>query len=441
MKKLKWIFGILFILAAMIGCEKDSGVDDPTFKNLPYAVVDKSALPDGGTLKSTAPTENYVSEVFPLTAGQTIPVGTVTVYNTVDNLWVVYDVTVTDELGAVHISFGSTAFDVRIPPGQGDIVIDETTGQSVVIQIALADLGLDVCVGGVLYIQAHAEVGIETAFGGDIPTTSEGIPLPNGSWFGNIMYTILANVPVSIVTEVGSLDAIVGCLDTEEGLVAYEEAMLLEPEFLIDENYGLESLNFTFAKIAVYTEEGIVPPVLLFSTVTKIWTATDVCGNIATFEQAITILPCGTTIIEDPEVPTDPCYQDETAFAFGNECFIDNGFKRWGWTNELEEGDTEIYDVYAGAGQCDTDKGLLVGTVTVSYFDGDVEFDWVIDEEYTLLETHEYAGTDMFPTLKKGKETVAPGAYTNEGGFGGDAVYVIAHAVVGFEVECPPDLP
>ena len=131
----------------------------------------------------------------------------------------------------------------------------------------------------------------------------------------------------------------------------------------------------------------------------------------------------------DEEPSTGGC---ETAFARGidgNTCFIGEGFNRWGWSiGPLEEGTEETYDVYAGAGQCDINKGALVGTVDVSYVDGNVTVTYNIDDAYTVSETHTYAGTDMFPT-KNGKPTVAPGQFTIEEDLEG-AIYVIAHAVV-----------
>ena len=122
----------------------------------------------------------------------------------------------------------------------------------------------------------------------------------------------------------------------------------------------------------------------------------------------------------------------ETAFARGDNgdtCFLDNGFNRWGWSiGPLEEGDY-TYEIYAAAGQCDIEKGSLVGTVDVSYQDGDVEVTYNIDDAYTVEETHTYAGNEMFPVTKKGKPTVAPGQYTIAENLDG-TIFVIAHAVV-----------
>ncbi|QCW99691.1 hypothetical protein FGM00_06105 [Aggregatimonas sangjinii] len=121
----------------------------------------------------------------------------------------------------------------------------------------------------------------------------------------------------------------------------------------------------------------------------------------------------------------------ETAFARGNNgdtCFIGNGFNRWGWSiGPLAEGNYS-YEIYAGAGQCDIGKGALVGSVDVSYSNGEVIVAYNIDPNYTVSETHTYVGYDMFPT-KNGRPTVAPGQYTVAQNLSGD-IYVIAHAVV-----------
>lgn len=123
----------------------------------------------------------------------------------------------------------------------------------------------------------------------------------------------------------------------------------------------------------------------------------------------------------------------ETAFARtsdGSNCFIGNGFNRWGWSiGPLAEGTEETYEVYAAAGQCDISKGVLVGTVDVSYVDGNVSVGYNIDESLVVSETHTYAGNGMFPVNKKGKETLAPGQFTIQENLSGE-IYVIAHAVV-----------
>jgi hypothetical protein len=124
----------------------------------------------------------------------------------------------------------------------------------------------------------------------------------------------------------------------------------------------------------------------------------------------------------------------ETAYARekdGDNCFIDNGFSRWGWSLEIPEHGEYSYDFYAGAGQCDITKGTQIGTVDVVYSADGVEVTYNAFPGYTIDDIHTYAGTAMFPT-KNGADTVAPGQYTIQDGLGDlgqfETIYVIAHA-------------
>jgi hypothetical protein len=107
----------------------------------------------------------------------------------------------------------------------------------------------------------------------------------------------------------------------------------------------------------------------------------------------------------------------QTAFARkSNEdfrkCFLDLGFSRWGWTNgPFWQGNSYDLDIYAGAGQCDINKGEKVGTLSVSFStDGTATVSYEIYSGYGLSETHLYIGSDMLP-LHNGNPTVAPGQY------------------------------
>ena len=108
-------------------------------------------------------------------------------------------------------------------------------------------------------------------------------------------------------------------------------------------------------------------------------------------------------------------------------------FSNWGWTNKIGPG-TYNWDLWAGAAQCDTSKGTLVGWVTVDYGVDGLHVYFHVYPEYDLKETHVYAGTTMFPQMQQGRwglvDTVAPGQYYIEGDLSGE-IYVIAHAVVG----------
>lgn len=134
------------------------------------------------------------------------------------------------------------------------------------------------------------------------------------------------------------------------------------------------------------------------------------------------------------------CYVYETAFGqaagTADRCFLEDGISRWGWTNNYTVGNpAQTYDLWAGAGQCKTEKGTLVGTVKVETVSGRVVVTFNLGDEFLLDETHVYVGTGKYPTVKQGKklvETVAPGQFTNTETFtNGTSVWVIAHAVVG----------
>jgi hypothetical protein len=116
----------------------------------------------------------------------------------------------------------------------------------------------------------------------------------------------------------------------------------------------------------------------------------------------------------------------------------------WGWQlGPIEAGTVETFNLHAGAGQCDTGKGYVAGTVTVNY-DGmdltvDVNVDSAGDELGAVQVYAEYAL----------QCTTAPGQYTilgNSGvhdnacdttsyqvsatNFNGGPIYVSAHAEV-----------
>ena len=134
----------------------------------------------------------------------------------------------------------------------------------------------------------------------------------------------------------------------------------------------------------------------------------------------------------------------ETAYGFGDTCFLDLGFSRWGWTiGTLEaQTDTFTFDIYAGAAQCDTSKGTLVGNLTVTYDGSTAVVTYTMNSGYTMSETQLYVGNDNLPS-DNGSPTVAPGQYGNIhddldevstdsytiSGLSGP-IYVVAHATV-----------
>ena len=142
--------------------------------------------------------------------------------------------------------------------------------------------------------------------------------------------------------------------------------------------------------------------------------------------------------------------------CFSEEIIPGVSFANWGWTNgTITEPSGELtYKIYAGAGQCDLNKGRLVGTLTAEYKDGTLvvtyqmtESSNITEQFYTMTETHLYVGSEPYPKNNGGKYTVAPGQYGYKNvhdditeytyevdGLSGD-IYFIAHAVVnGFPI-------
>lgn len=136
----------------------------------------------------------------------------------------------------------------------------------------------------------------------------------------------------------------------------------------------------------------------------------------------------------------------ETAFALGESgvCFIESPWldaNRWGWTNGPLSAGSYSMEIYAGAGQCDTDKGTLVGQLQIEYNGDSATVTYNMFEGFTMDETHLYIGNEPYARDKNGEFTVAPGQYGNIhdlqdassdtftiGGLSGD-IYVVAHAV------------
>lgn len=130
------------------------------------------------------------------------------------------------------------------------------------------------------------------------------------------------------------------------------------------------------------------------------------------------------------------CFVYESAWAKGDpsEAFCDNGFNNWGWSNPVAPGASGYeMPLWAGAGQCDTSKGTLVGKVVIDY-NGEFEYEYIMDPGFSLKEHHVYAGTKMFPQQARGRnsfvDTTAPGQYSITSPLSGD-IFVIAHGVVG----------
>ena len=160
---------LLFIVMALVAftwsCQKDE-------------IADKFQNPIDNLKTAEAV---CVPQVFPLFAGQTNNIGTVTVFNDKVNLYVTYQSEQEMEEFALYILDYEPQ--ERLTPGQAPFK-NNGPAKNFTFTIPLADLSFDVDCGTTLWLQAKTVSSGETAYGGVIT------PAGSGSWYGNIEYVI-----------------------------------------------------------------------------------------------------------------------------------------------------------------------------------------------------------------------------------------------------------
>ncbi len=199
----------LFALAFsffMISCEKDDMRGRPDTVSGPPTKSETVIFETG--VDSYDPCGDPLEVT--LWGGQHIDVGTVTVANDEDYLYLKYKTTGDWYLEEIHLYIMDEEPSLRLPPGHAPIKLEKLSDpepvQEVTIKVAFDELNLDtdfdlVCEEDIiLWLQAHAVVyesengepnydddgkllDEETAYGGDI------VP-PPGAWYGNIMYLV-----------------------------------------------------------------------------------------------------------------------------------------------------------------------------------------------------------------------------------------------------------
>lgn len=116
---------------------------------------------------------------------------------------------------------------------------------------------------------------------------------------------------------------------------------------------------------------------------------------------------------------TDTVWESrETAFGYeagSSTCFSEiSGTPRWGWSiGPLSEG-VDTFDIFAGAGRCDTAKGTKVGYGIVTYQGGVATVAFHAYPGQAFFEAHLYLGSDKLPRGAKGKYNVAPGQFPHQ---------------------------
>jgi hypothetical protein len=126
---------------------------------------------------------------------------------------------------------------------------------------------------------------------------------------------------------------------------------------------------------------------------------------------------------------------DETAWGMGipATCFSALGLSNWGWTNQITIAGTYTLYLYAGAAQCDINKGTLVGEAVVVFDGSTATVNYTAYSGFTFAETHVYIGKLPLPKTKTGAYNSAPGQFPYKAGASVTITapfYVAAHAKV-----------
>ena len=105
----------------------------------------------------------------------------------------------------------------------------------------------------------------------------------------------------------------------------------------------------------------------------------------------------------------------ETAWIKGNynRCIntLNGCSNKWGWTNRVHQGATERMEIWAGAGQCVTSKGTLVGYADVSYVNNRVKVTVSgLTSPWVITKSDLWAGEGYLP-YRRSKYVSSPGQF------------------------------
>jgi hypothetical protein len=249
MKKYFFVFPFI-VLVAMItgGC---SVQDNPV---APNAIVNDQIPVTSFSLAKAKPAPEYsiipnaivpqTAAQYPLTAGQTIPVGSLFVWTDATTLYVSYQTTNNWMMSETHLYVNTSPISSRLTPGQAPYS-QSSSPLSASVTYAIP---LTWAPGTVLTLQAHAAVNgtsSETAYGGTIVKPSK------GSWYGTLAFQIPNSEPsFHTLSGVAFFDANKnGIQDPEDWGWAYTEVMLSNGETAETDENG----NYTFPDLPAGT--------------------------------------------------------------------------------------------------------------------------------------------------------------------------------------------
>lgn len=447
----KCIFGTLLVLIAFTSCSKPENEDVRLLiTNDPIEAVAMQArdiaASNPADIKGITDTCN--SKTYALIAGQSINVGTVVVSNDVNFLYVTYNTTGDWDLSEVQLYVLHSEPTERLTPGQAPYksgtLPNGTTSYTFTIPF-----GESLKCGSSIWLQAHASVDTETAYGGTIVNPE------SGSWFGNISYTIECCEPPSeceisasaVVTDVKCFGASTGKIDltvtggtapfnfswsngavtedleniqageysvnvydANQCLATVEKIMVLQPASGISANSVVTDISVFGAhdgSIDV-TVNGGTPPY------SYLWNNEEITQDLTglgpgTYSVVITDANgCNVALRELlVEEPDEEKPKGIVAFARKTwepmvNCFLDYGFDTFGWTNgPMSPNETFLstYELWINVAGCDISKATKVGEIKLHYFAGTATATLTLLPGYTMSKSAMYMGNDMFPKI------------------------------------------
>ena len=466
--KIKNLYLVSIMLLAMIaGCSKPDDDSELLMKN--SNTIDAMAmeakdisLSFDSDVKGIEDTCN--SKTYALIAGQTINVGTVVVSNDDEFLYVTYNTTGDWDLRELHLFVLHSEPDERLTPGDAPYKVESLPAgtKSYTFTIPFGD---ELECGTSIWLQAHAAVDGETAYGGTVEDPRQ------GAWYGNISYYIECCEEddcdlsaSSVVTDVKCFGAATGMIDvtvtggtapftfiwsngavTEdlENIQAGEYSVTIydahQCHFTLDDILVLQpasgvSANRVVTHISEYgANDGAIDVTASGGTspYTFLWNTgavTEDLSNLGPGTYSVVITDangCNTALREilvqepDEEKPKPVVAFARKTYAPMVHCFLTDPllaqyeFEQWGWTNGAmfpEETFLSTYELWINVDGCDVSGATKVGEIKLHYFNGTATATFTMMNGYRMDESRLYIGNEILPKVG-GNFTVDPANY------------------------------
>jgi hypothetical protein len=458
------VFAFLTAFAVLAGCSKPDGDELNSMTNEPIQAmaVDMKTLASSQADDVKGISDTCKSRTFALVAGQHTVVGTVVVANDANFLYVTYNTIGDWDLGEVHLYVLDTEPAERLSPGLAPYKSGTLSNgtQSYTFMIPFSE---DLVCGSSIWLQAHASVKTETAYGGIIVDPDQ------GSWYGKIPYLIeCCEPPVEcdmkasvVVTDVKCYGASTGKVDltvtggkapftfiwsngavTEDldnvaagtysvDIYDADQCTASVKDIVVKQPLSGISANSIVTNISEFgSHDGAIDVTVSGGTLpyTYLWNndaVTEDLTNLGPGTYSVTITDgngCNTSLkeilVEEPKEVKLVAFARKTYEPMVH-CFLTDPlltqyeFTQWGWTNgALDPYETfqSRYELWTNVSGCDVSKATKVGDIYLHYYNGTATATITLLDGFTMKESRLYIGHDILPKYE-GAYTVEPEHY------------------------------